>query len=385
MNILENKIEAFNRDLASILAQLAYHISPKISKHIAERNKKEREFFEKLFGNNIDIGNYLFDGSDCVFPGCRRWDTQKGKKFSYDREQGAIIDDNGFPKHIWGYLYNGKLSGWEYIKKEFELAHIFAHKDYEINSEKSYFKNFNDEKSPFAQFTSASNVVLLPKGTVRPTDNSTIIKLIFFKRHIDLYGESTLNGRNGFKYAAVPEWYSELKWNAPFEPKNWKQSIDVLLDYRTERIYSILKNSKVIPEGIVLPASVKGTRRQPTKGGKDHTTYLLNGNPVGGKCPLVRAVIRMYIEQNPDITMEVLKKIFPDYLNQTKFGVINTYDNAIEINANEAAPRYSINDPINLNTGERIAVCTQWNTKNIAKFIGVAELLGFDIIEQEER
>jgi len=123
MNIPKNKINIFNKDLAIILAQLAYHISPEIVKYIAERNKAEQPFFEKLFENNIDIENYLFDGSDCVFPGCRRWDTQKGVKIRYNSDYNAIIDDNSFPKHIWGYLCNGKSSGWEYIKKEFELAH----------------------------------------------------------------------------------------------------------------------------------------------------------------------------------------------------------------------------------------------------------------------
>jgi len=394
MNIPKNKIDIFNKDLAIILAQLAYHISPEIVKYIVERNKAEQPFFEKLFGNNIDIGNYLFDGSDCVFPGCRRWDTQKGDKIRYNSDYNAIIDDNSFPKHIWGYLYNGKSSGWEHIKKEFELAHIFAHKDFEINSEKSYFKNFNDKKSPLAQFTSASNVVLLPKGTVRPTDNSTIIKAIFYKRHIDLYGDSTLNGRSEFKHDSIPDWYSELKWNEPFKPDNWKQNIDALLDYRTKRIFGILKNAGIVPEGIVLPTSesirsnrsiskLKGTKGQSKKDGKDHTTYLLNGNPVGGKCPLVRAVIRKYVEQNQNITIEELRRIFPDGLNQTRFGVINTYDNAKEINTKETSSRYNINHTVNLNNGGRIAVCTQWNPKNITKFIGKAEELGFNIIKQK--
>jgi len=398
MNIPESKIDVFNKDLAIILAQLAYHISPEISKYIAERNKDEQPFFENLFGDNINIGKYLFDGSDCVFPGCRRWDTQKGDKRKYNKEYGAIIDDNGFPRHIWCFLYNGKSSGWKNFE-EFELAHIFAHKETETSSEKSYFKNFDDIKSPFAQFSSAANVVLLPKGTVRPTDNSTIIKQIFYKRHIDLYTDSTLNGRSEFKYESVPDWYSELKWNDPLEPDNWKQNIDDLLEYRTNRIYGILKKAGIIPDGLVLPESKrirsngqkskpKRTRRQSIKSGKDHTTYLLNGNPVGGnngKCPLVRAVIRMYVEQNPNITTEELKKIFPDKLNQTRFGVFSTYDNAVEINANESSPRYSINNTVDLNNGERIAICTQWNPKNIAKFIGRAKEIGFAIIEQERR
>jgi hypothetical protein len=390
MNIPRNKINDFNKDLAAILAQLAYHISPDIVKYIAERNKNDRTFFEKTFGNNIDIVNYLFDGSDCVFPGVRRWDTQKGEKLKYNKSYEAIIDDNGFPRHIWCFLFNGKPSSAKNWKnfEGFELAHIFAHKEIETNAEKSYFKYFDDKISPFAQFTSASNVVLLPKGTVRPTDNSTVIKLIFFKRHIELYGEGTVNGRSGFRHGSVPDWYSELKWNDPFKPDNWEHNINVLLDYRNKRILNILKNADIVPDGIILPAStLKGTRRSSKKSEKDNTKYLLNGQPVGdnnGKCALVRAVVRMYVEQNPNITFTELKDIFPDKLNGTKFGVINTYDKAVSINDGEASPRYSTKEPVDLNNDERIVVCTQWNTENIAKFIDRAKKLGFEITENNK-
>jgi len=386
MNIPENKIDAFNKDLAIILAQLAYHIPPEIVGYIAERNKKEKLFFEKLFGNSIDAGNYLFDGSDCVFPGIRRWDTQKGEKHKYNEGYKAIIDDNSFPRHIWCYLCHGKSSGWKNFK-EFELAHIFAHKEAETNAEKNYFKNFDDKKSPFAQFTSAANVVLLPKGTVRPTDNSTVIKLIFYKRHIDLYGESTLNGRSGFKHDSVPEWYSYLKWNTPLIPDNWKQKIDALLDYRRRRIFDILKSANIVPDGIILPTSAsKGTRRLSEKSLKDHTKYLLNGQPVGdnnGKCALVRAVVRMYVEQNTNVTFRELRETFPNELNGTQFGVFNTFYNAVRINARESSPRYSINRSIGLNNGDKIAVCTQWHPRNIAKFINKARKLDFHIVEHK--
>jgi len=387
MNIPKNKINDFNKSLAIILAQLAYHISPDIVRHIQERNYTDRAFFEELFGNNINIENYLFDGSDCVFPGVRRWDPKKGEKRKYNKSYKAIIDDNGFPRHIWCYLLYGKSSGWKNFK-EFELAHIFAHKEVETGVEKNYFENFDDKVFPFAQFTSASNVVLLPKGTVRPTDNSTVIKSIFYKRHIDLYGEGTINGRSGFKFNNVPDWYSELIWNDPIKPDNWKQNIDDLLDYRKQRIVDILKKADIVPDGIILPKSMsKETRKPSKKREKDNTKYLLNGQPVGdnnGKCALVRAVVRMYVEQNPDITTRELKEIFPDELNGTKFGVINTYNDAKRINEIELSPRYSIKKPIDLNNDEKIAVCTQWHPGNITKFIKRAKKLGFDIIEQNE-
>jgi hypothetical protein len=69
MNKLENKICFFEREMAIILASLAYHISPEIVKYIVEQNKEDFPFFSKIFSQKIEIKNYLYDGSDCVFRG----------------------------------------------------------------------------------------------------------------------------------------------------------------------------------------------------------------------------------------------------------------------------------------------------------------------------
>ena len=242
---LENKIYLYNKDLAVILASLAYHIAPEIVKYVVEQNKKDFAFFEQLFKDKIDINNYLFDGSDCVFPGIKRYVSGEGKKQKYNVAYKAIIDDNIFPRHIWCFLINGKCySGpnWKETNlEEFELAHIFTHKESEIDLERDYFQKIDTNIFPYGEFTSAANVVLLPKGTVRPTDNSTILKSIFYKRYIDLYGENTLNGRRGFKQNYVPDWYSEINWNDPFLPSDWKNNINKLLEYRKKRISDIMR------------------------------------------------------------------------------------------------------------------------------------------------
>lgn len=248
METIENKLSQFDKDLAIILSKLAYHISPEIVKYIVERNKLDYAYFEKLFKDKIDIKNYLFEGSDCVFPGVKRYVSMKGKKQKYNSEYRAIIDDNIFPRHIWCFLTNGKCySGpnWKNTSLgEFEMAHIFTHKESEINVEIDFFKEIKNNLYPYGEFTSAANVVLLPKGTVRPTDNSTILKSIFFKRYIELYGETTLNGRKGFNENKIPKWYSELKWNTPFFPVDWKKNIDKLLDYRKEKIKKIMEKKE---------------------------------------------------------------------------------------------------------------------------------------------
>lgn len=241
---LENKIDKFNKQIAIILGSLAYHISPEIVKYISEQNKKDFDIFSYLFNDMIDIKHYLFEDSDCVFPGVRRYISGEGVKKKYNPKYKAIIDDNTFPRHIWCFLINGNCYNGPNWKKtnldEFELAHIFTPKETEMNIEKNYFKKIDENICPYGEFTSAANVILLPKGTVRPTDNSRVIKSIFFKRYIDLYGENTLNGRSGFKEDTIPDWYSEIQWNDLFLPDNWQRNIDKLLEYRRRRIEEIL-------------------------------------------------------------------------------------------------------------------------------------------------
>jgi hypothetical protein len=242
---LENKISRFNNDLAKILASLAYHIAPEIVQYIIEQNKNDCEYFKKLFGEKIEPDNYFFPGSSCVFPGIRRYISDHNDATGkYNEKYKAIVDDNVFPRYIWCYLLGGKGYSSPMYKKtglnEFELAHIFAHKKTEINDEKEFFKTVDKDLRPYGEFTSAANIVLLPKGTVRPTDNSTILKSIFYKRYIDLYGEETLNGRNGFIEARVPDWYSAIEWNPPLLPADWKKKIDALLGYRKNRITLLL-------------------------------------------------------------------------------------------------------------------------------------------------
>jgi hypothetical protein len=107
MNKLENKARFFDKELAIILASLAYHISPEIVKYIVEANERDYTFFAKLFHQKIDVKNHLFAGSDCVFPGIRRYVGGEGQKQTYNIKYKAIIDDNIFCRHIWCFLVNG--------------------------------------------------------------------------------------------------------------------------------------------------------------------------------------------------------------------------------------------------------------------------------------
>ncbi len=245
MLFIENRIRHHERDLCLILADLACHIHPLVVKKIQQRNREEYSFFKDLFSGLIEIDDYLFNGSACVFPGVRRYVSGQGKKKQYNPSYKAIVDDNIFPRHIWCFLENGKTYSGPNWKNsglgEFELAHVFTHKESELQFESHFFRKVKDGLFPYGDFSCACNVVLLPKGTVRPTDNSRIIKSAFYMRYIELYGERPLNGRSRFDKSQAPEWYKDLRWNEPSLPIDWEEKVEKLLIYRTKRLTEILE------------------------------------------------------------------------------------------------------------------------------------------------
>lgn len=242
--LYDNRIREVERDICGVLAHLAHHIHPAVVEAVQNRNRDELGYFRDLFAGRVELSDYLFDGSACVFPGVRRYTAGRGERQSYNPDYAAIIDDNAFPRHIWCYLDSGKgYSGplWrDSGLGQFELAHTFGHKTSEMDTERKFFSVVSSDLHPYGDFTCAGNVSLLPKGTVRPTDNSDAAKAIFYQRYIDLYGESPLNGRQGFDPSLVPDWYGSLTWNEPQLPEDWRSRTEGLLRYRTKRISHLM-------------------------------------------------------------------------------------------------------------------------------------------------
>ncbi len=248
MAFVPNKLADFEKNVCSILAQLAHFVHPDVLHRIQQGNKEEYSYFKGLFGNRIEISEYLFEGSACVFPGVKRYVAGRGDRRKYNPNEKAIIDDNAFPRHLWCYLAIGKpFNGpnWKAAHlDQFEIAHIFAHKGSELSLERDYFTTVEEKLQPHGQFTCAGNIVLIPEGMVRPTDKSPTTKAVFFKRFVELYGEAPLNGRSGFKESLLPDWYRNLRWNDPVVPHDWESKVDKLLAYRKKTIAGIIERAQ---------------------------------------------------------------------------------------------------------------------------------------------
>jgi hypothetical protein len=229
------------QELALILGRVTHHIHPDIVKYIAEINADYKENFIKISPEKCDLEPFFYAESDCVFPGFRR-PINKEKSGTWKnnicQNDGTILNDNTFPRHIWAYLsmnkgYSGGLEGmWTASGLDkFELAHVFAHKQDERTLEVEVFDNVDMSVLPHGLFTSASNVVLIPKGYAKPTDHMKNIKVCFYKRHLELYGNNII-GLGNLDDKHIPSWYNKNMWKDPELPSDWKIKIDNLLAYR---------------------------------------------------------------------------------------------------------------------------------------------------------
>lgn len=243
----DNSIEV-EREIAIALGKVCHHIHPQIVNRIIEENENFRNEFQQVSGN-LDLSIFLYNGSDCIFPGVRRCINKEkvGKwKNNIKSEDCMILNDNTFPRHIWAFLtmnkpYEGNMWKTSGLDK-FELAHIFGHKVDEKSLEKKVFKSYDETKLPYAYFTSASNVVLIPNGLMKPTDKFESIKIAFYQRHIELYGKN-FYAEKDFNESFVPEWYQDIKWLDPILPKDWQVKMDNLLAYRKKLLINKYENA----------------------------------------------------------------------------------------------------------------------------------------------
>lgn len=111
---------------------------------------------------------------------------------------------------------------------------------------------------------------------------------------------------------------------------------------------------------------------------KDYSKFSFNGKEYN-KGRLVNAVIRYYVENNPETTFSDLKQKFPNSI-QGNFGVFDSKASANSVFQNTGRKRYYINPDEEIRLAdETICTCTQWNLENIKAFINKSKLLELEI------
>lgn len=92
-----------------------------------------------------------------------------------------------------------------------------------------------------------------------------------------------------------------------------------------------------------------------------------------GKGRLVLAVVKAWLQENPKSNMKQLKEAFPDELNS--LGVVQPVKVARE--KSEKHRRFFIKEAIGLADGTEVAVCSDWGSNNISRFLTRARQLGY--------
>jgi hypothetical protein len=181
-----------------------------------------------------------------------------------------------------------------------------------------------------------------------------------------------------------------------------EQLKDELLNNGGEKIKEIIKNKLTsdgydenyindILENIII--SYKSTNNQqtiPVESFKkingpdeahtyDNTQYKFMDNQYG-KNRLVLAVIKDYIRNHDNCTLESLQTTFPKRL-QGALGVVDTFENANEIYRRTKHKRHFLSNIITLRNGQQIVICTQWGIGNINQFINKSREIGYNIEE----
>ena len=111
------------------------------------------------------------------------------------------------------------------------------------------------------------------------------------------------------------------------------------------------------------------------KGKKDTTKYNFKENKNLGKSRLVLAVVKHYVENNPDISFEELLLVFPSELRSV-YGVFARTEEVEE----KHQVRYFMKDADRIALSDStIAVCNQWGITNIDPFLEVCKKLGLEI------
>ena len=115
----------------------------------------------------------------------------------------------------------------------------------------------------------------------------------------------------------------------------------------------------------------------PMPAGKRDTTRFMFENNVYLKNRLVLAVVHAYVRDNPNITRDELKTVFPKSL-QGSIGVVE-FEEIAKLRPDYTVRFFTKDDEIiHLGDGD-MYVCTQWGILNIPNFIKCAVQLDYNI------
>jgi hypothetical protein len=235
-------------ELAQISMRYVRFLNSKIVELIVEDNQKyDKEWRDKLLGNNINPDLYLWNGSCCCFPGVRRYAGSKEiAEFHKHKEAGTIfdaisLDDNDFPKQIWSFIFRGTHFN-KFGPLNYSLAHLIDHKKKNNRMVKELETDKKDLSPLYGLYTCPSNTVFIPDSLLKPTDFNAKLRTLLFQKAEDLY-KNCCNILPD--YLKIPQNDENDRWNI----KNFKwadcvgmtANVELFLEFRNKKMNDLLK------------------------------------------------------------------------------------------------------------------------------------------------
>lgn len=168
-----------------------------------------------------------------------------------------------------------------------------------------------------------------------------------------------------------------------FQSDNEKGDHTMAISNEEKQILNdFLAKNKDLLCAVIDELDINDTAKTAVKNGIKYQ-YQFEGK-IYGVGPLVLAVVKKYVSDNPHITFDDLKTAFPDSLVSPTYGVVKPKDK-IPDNHKGIGPnsykRYFVDDIITLDSGDEIMVCSQWSKEKMPNFIKNAQKHGYTITQ----
>lgn len=115
---------------------------------------------------------------------------------------------------------------------------------------------------------------------------------------------------------------------------------------------------------------------------RDQSKYIFQGLTMG-KAPLVRALVKRYVLENPSITFDKLRAVFPDSLQTENSTGQFARARCVVMRLADVPQEYShrFDEQVPLADGI-VAISREWNIGNIQNVLAKARELGYEVIPE---
>jgi len=298
--------------------------------------------------------------------------TSRGQFIDLPDGRRAMYDDNKGPTDA--FLWANSINRNDY--EDVVFGHVW------------------DRSDNVDYYTSLANICMLPAFLSKLTDTDRSIKELLRYHVFNIYEGFRPDSESEL---SKPRNYDSLLWAKQFETikdleKRFRERMKIGLKDRTVKsareigwYFSNYQPDSKLSVHISIVGIREKNGRKLMGESKDYSRYDFAGQEYN-KGRLVHAVVKQYINNNPDTDFAMLERAFPKKLQGSRYGVFDTLDNAKEIETSSNQARHFLKDKdiLTLKGGIRIAICTQWGADvNIEKFLVRAKELrnelGFEI------